>query len=106
MKRRLGYLLVFPWEFERLGAGVQSMLGFIVAIGVGIPALRDLGWISGSAWHLLIMVPVVGAVVAIEKMQARHKRTVVELEVARALLRMADSASEADSMPRQQQDES
>lgn len=103
MKRRLGYLLVFPWEFERLGAGVQSMLGFIVAIGVGVPTLRDLGWISGSAWQLLILVPAVAAGVAVEKMQARYKRTAAELYVARLLLRRMDGdlQTENDRSPEQ-----
>lgn len=92
MRGRLSYLVVFPWEFERLGAGVQSMLGFIVAIGVGIPAMRDLGWVSGSPWHLLIMVPVIAAIVAIEKMQARYRRLEVELQVARAMLHAQDES--------------
>lgn len=94
---------VFPWEFERLGAGVQSMLGFIVAIGVGVPNFRELGWISGSAWPLLILIPVVAAGVAVEKMQARYKRTAAELQVARMLLRRMDVAlqDENDRGPEQ-----
>jgi hypothetical protein len=103
MKNRLGYLWVFPWEFERLGAGVQSMLGFIVAIGVGVPLLRDLGWISGSAWPLLIVVPAVAAGVAIEKMQARYKRTAAELQAARILLRRMDVALPTENDPGQEQ---
>lgn len=97
MKRRLGYLWVFPWQFHRLGAGVQSMLGFIVAIGCGVPTLRDLGWISGSAWQLLILIPVVAAGVAVEKMQARYKQAVAELYVARLLLRQMDVDLQTES---------
>jgi hypothetical protein len=103
MRRRLGYLWVFPWEFERLGSGVQSMLGFIVAIGAGVPLLRDLGWISGSAWQLLILVPVVAAGVAVEKMQARYKQTAAELYVARLLLRRMDVELQSENDRSQEQ---
>jgi hypothetical protein len=94
MRRRLGYLWVFPWEFERLGSGVQSML---------VPLLRDLGWISGSAWQLLILVPVVAAGVAVEKMQARYKQTAAELYVARLLLRRMDVELQSENDRSQEQ---
>lgn len=92
MKGRLSYMVVFPWEFRRLGAGVQSMLGFMVAFGVGPSAAHQLGWISDGPWHLLMVLPCVVATVTVEKMMKRHRRLEAELQIARELLYQKDTS--------------
>jgi divalent metal cation (Fe/Co/Zn/Cd) transporter len=86
VKRRLEYLWLFPWEFERLASGAQAMICFLMSFGIGYASLRELGAIPYSQWQLLILVPFAGAMIAVHKMHQRHKQLQIELHVARALL--------------------
>lgn len=78
-----------PSAFNRWFSATQSLLGFTMAFGIGLPALHQLGLI-GEGWRLLMILPCLGAIVTVEKMRQRYWRIDAELQVARAILRASD----------------
>jgi hypothetical protein len=95
-----------PWTARKLKETAMSMLGFMIAFGVGLPAARQLGLISESVeglLRLLLMIPFVIAVVTVDKLFRRYWQADMELQVTRVLLRAMDNASQATEADRQEQ---
>lgn len=73
------YIFHVPWTFERLASGATSAVLFMFAIGMGVPALRDLGVIDSLLWQYLLFAPLTAAMIALRKMSERYKEDVTAI---------------------------
>lgn len=67
------YIFHVPWTFDRLASGATSAVLCTFGLGMGIPALRDLGVIDSLLWQYLIFLPWAAAMIALRKMSERYE---------------------------------